>query len=90
MQGIIEWYQLSGGLTGKRLENPSINVNYISSIWIRGLLNSMVESHSIIYTTEFLTVNHQRNNDKSIMSEVGKLHLSKQRNIQINAGRLYL
>ena len=50
----------------------------------------MAESHIIIYTTEFLTVNFQRNNNKSIMSEIGKLNLLKQHNIQINAYRLYL
>ena len=31
MQGIIEWYQLSAGLTGQILANPSINVNYLNS-----------------------------------------------------------
>ena len=71
MQGIIEWYQLSAGLTGQVLANSSININYINSICLRDLLNFIAESHITIYTTEFLTVNYQRNNDKIIMSEVG-------------------
>ena len=50
----------------------------------------MAESHITNYTTEFLTVNFQRNNDRSIMSEISKLNLPKQQNIQINACRLYL
>ena len=49
----------------------------------------MGESHITIYTTEFLTVNFQRNNDRSIMSEISKLNLTNQQNIQINACRLY-
>ena len=89
MQGIIEWYQILVGLTGQRLANPSINVNYINSIWFHDLLHFVAEFHIIIYTTEFLIVNYQRNNDKNIMSAIGKLHLSKQHNIQINACRLY-
>ena len=50
----------------------------------------MVESHITIYTREFLTVNFQRNNDRIIMSEISKLNLPKQQNIQINTCRLYL
>ena len=43
-----------------------------------------------IFTTTFLTANHQRKNDQSIMVEIRKMKLSKQSNIQINACRLYL
>ena len=57
--------------------NYLINVNYINSIWFHDLLHFMAESNITVYTTEFLTVNYQRNNDKRIMSEGEKLHLSK-------------
>ena len=50
----------------------------------------MAESHITIYTNDFLTVNLQRNNDGSIMSEINNLNLSKQQKIQLNACRLYL
>ena len=50
----------------------------------------MATSQIKIFTTTFLTSNHQRKNDKSIMAEVSKMKLSKQSNIQINACRLYL
>ena len=50
----------------------------------------MAESHISIYTTDFLTVNLQRNNDRSIMSEINNLNLPKQQKIQLNACRLYL
>ena len=43
-----------------------------------------------IFTTTFLTTNHQRKNDKSVIVEISKMNISKQRNIQINACRLYL
>ena len=78
------------GLIGKILANHLINVNYINIIWFYHLLHFMAESHITIYTTEFLTVNYQRNNDKSIMSNIGKLNLSKKHIIQINTCRLYL
>ena len=77
MQGIIEWYHISAGLIGQILTNPSINVNYINSIWFNDLLYFMAESNITIYTTEFLTVNFQRNNDRSIMSEISKLNLPR-------------
>ena len=77
MQGNIEWYHISAGLIVQILTNPSINVNYINSIWFNDLLYFMVESHITIYTTEFLTVNFQRNNDQIIMSEISKLNLPK-------------
>ena len=64
MQCIIEWYQLSAWLTGQILVNPSINVNYINSIWLLDLITFMIESHIKIFTTEFLRVNYQRTNDK--------------------------
>ena len=88
MQGIVEWYHISAGLTEQIFTNPSINVNYINIIWFNDLLYFMAESHITIYTTEFLIVNFQRNNDRSIMSEIGKLNLLEQQNIQINACRL--
>ena len=50
----------------------------------------MTTSQIKIFTTIFLTADHQRKNDKSIMVEVSKMNLSKQSNIQINACRLYL
>ena len=74
MQGIIEWYQLSAGLTGQLLVNPSIKVNYVNIIWFQDLLNFMATSQIKLFTTPFLTANHQRKNDKRIMSEVSKLH----------------
>ena len=90
MQDIIEWYHISAGLIGQILSNPSIKVNYFSSIWFNDLIHFMAESHITIYTTYFLTVNLQRNNDQSIMSEINKLNLRKQQKIQLNACRLYL
>ena len=51
MQGIIEWYHISVGLTGQILTNPSININYINSIWFNDLLYFMAESYITIYTT---------------------------------------
>ena len=90
MQGIIEWYQLSAGLIGKILVNPSTQVNYVNSIWLQYLLNFMGTSQIKIFTTIFLTANHQRKNDKSIMVKISKINLSKQSNIQINTFRLYL
>ena len=90
MQGIVEWYHISAGLTEQIFTNPSINVNYINSIWFNDLLYFMAESHITIYTAEFLTVNFQRNNNRSIMSEISKLNLPKQQHIQLNACRLYL
>ena len=50
----------------------------------------MATSQIKIFTTTFLTANHQRKNDKNIMVEVSKMNLSKQSNIQINACRMYL
>ena len=88
MQGIIEWYQLSAGW--QILVNPSIQVNYVNSIWLQDLLNFMATSQIKIFTTTFLTANRQHKNDKSIMVEVSKMKSSKQSNIQINACRLYL
>ena len=35
MQCIIEWYQLSAGLIGQILVTPSIQVNYVNSIWLQ-------------------------------------------------------
>ena len=90
IQSIIEWYQVSAGLTRQILSNPSIKVNYINSIWFNDLLYFMAESHIAIYTNDFLTVNLQRNNDRSMMSDINKLNLPKQQKIQINACRLYL
>ena len=90
MQSIIEWYHISAGLTGQILSNPSTKVNYINSIWFSDLIQFMAESHITIYTTDFLTVNLQRNNDRSIMSEINNLNLPKQQKIQLNACRLYL
>ena len=55
MQSIIEWYYISAGLTGQILANPSINVNYINSVWFNDLIHFMAESHITIYSTEFLT-----------------------------------
>ena len=77
MQDIIECYQISEGLTEQIFANYLINVNYINSIWFHDILHFMAESNITVYTTEFLTVNYQRNNDKRIMSEGEKLHLSK-------------
>ena len=90
MQGIIEWYQLPAGLIGQILVNPSTQVNYVNSIWIQYLIIFMATSQIKIFTTTFLTSNHQRKHDKSIMVEMSKIKLSKQNNIQINACRLYL
>ena len=59
-------------------------------VWFDDLLHFMAESYITIYTTEFLTLHFQRNNDRSIMSEISKLNLPKQQNIQLNAYRLYL
>ena len=81
MQCIIEWYQLSAGLIGQILVTPSIQVNYVNSIWLQNLLNFMAASQIKHFTNTFLTANHQRKNDKSIMAEVSKIHLSKQSNI---------
>ena len=50
----------------------------------------MATSQIKIFTTTFLSANHQRKNDKSIMVEISKMNLSKQSNIQINACRLFL
>ena len=90
IQSIIEWYHISAGLTGQILANPSTKVNYINSIWFNDLLYFMAKSQITIHTNDFFSVNLQRNNDQSIMSEINKLHLSKQQKIQINACRLYL
>ena len=90
MQSIIEWYHISAGLSGQILSNPSKKVNYINSIWFNDLIQFMAEYHITIYTIDFLTMNLQRNNDRSIMSEINKLHFSKQQKIQLNACRLYL
>ena len=75
MQGIIEWYQLWAGLIGQILVNPSTGVNYVNSIWLQDLLNFMDTSQIKIFTTTFLTANHQRKNDKSIMVEINKMNL---------------
>ena len=90
MQSIIEWYHVSAGLTGQILSNPSKQVNFVNSIWFQDLISFMATSNIRIYTTDFFTVNLQRNNDRSIMSEINKLNLPKQQKIQINACRLYL
>ena len=90
MQEIIEWYQLLAGLIGQILVTPSIQVNYVNIIWLRDLLKFMATSQIKLFKTTFLTANHQRKNDKSIMAEVSKLYLSKQSNIQINTCRMYL
>ena len=90
MQSIIEWYHISAGITGQILSNPSMKVNYINSIWFNDLIQFMAKSHISIYTNDFLTVNLQRNNDRSIMSEINNLNLPKQQKIQLNACRLYL
>ena len=62
----------------------------MNSIWLQDLINFMATSRIKIFTTTFLTANHQRKNDKSIMVEISKMKLSKQSNIQINECRLYL
>ena len=90
MQIIIEWYHISAGLTVQILSNPSKKVNYINSIRFNDLIQFMTESHISIYTTDFLIVNLQRNNDQSIMSEINNLNLPKHQKIQLNACRLYL
>ena len=90
MQDIIECYQISEGLTEQIFVNYLINVNYINSIWFHDLILFMATSHINIYTTDFLTVNLQRNNDRSIMSEINNLNLPKQQKIELNACRLYL
>ena len=77
MQGIIEWYHISAGLTRQILSNPSIKVNYINIIWFNDLIHFMAESHITIYTTYFFTVNLQRTNDRNIMLEINKLNLPK-------------
>ena len=41
MQGTLEWYQLSAGLTEKILVTPFIKINYVNSIWLQDLLNFM-------------------------------------------------
>ena len=90
MQDIIEWYQILAGLTEQILVTPSIKVNYVNSIWLQDLLNFMESSQISIFTTTFFTTTLQRENNKSIMSEVRKLNLCKQSNIQINACRVFL
>ena len=50
----------------------------------------MPTSQIKIFTTTFLTANHQRKNDKSIMVKISKMNLLKQSIIQIKACRLFL
>ena len=90
MQGIIEWYQISAGLIGEILVNPSNQVNYVNCIWFQDLIIFMATSQIKIFTVTFLTSNHQRKNDKTIMVEISKMKLSKQSNIKINTCRPYL
>ena len=90
MQGSIEWYHIAAGLKEQILVTPFIQVNYVNRIWLQDLLNFMESSQISIFTTTFLTTTLQRKYGKSIISEVSKLNLSKQSNVQINACRLFL
>ena len=89
IQEIIEWYQISAGVSSQILANPS-KVKYINRIWIQDLLDFMTEFQIKLFTTTFFAVNYQCQNDKCIMKEVGKLQLPKQKNIQLNAYTMYL
>ena len=50
----------------------------------------MATSPIKILTATFLTSNHKRKNEKTIMVEISMMKLIKQSNIQINACRPYL
>ena len=90
IQGLLSWYQLSLGISTQALANPPKGCNYVSSIWF-GDLVEFLSIHKIkVVTEKFISLNMQRSNDKCIMDEILRLHLTKNKLIRINACRLYL
>ena len=90
IQGLLSWYQLSLGISTQALANPPKGCNYVSSIWFGDLVEFMSIHKIKVVTEKFISLNMQRSNDKCIMDEILRLHLTKHKLIRINACRLYL
>ena len=77
IQGIISWYQISLGISTQALANSPKGCNYVSSMWFQDLLEFMLTLKIKVVTEKFISFNMQRSNDKCIMDDILRLHLTK-------------
>ena len=90
IQAVVDWHQLSSGLSKSILQYPNQKFSYVSSIWLNNLLQFMEKNKITIVLENTLQFNIQRRNDKSIMDELTRGPSTNNQLIQLNACRLYL
>ena len=60
---IVDWYQISSGLSKPLVQNPKQLYTYVSSLWLKNLLQFMVKNNTTITLTNTLQFSIQRQND---------------------------
>ena len=81
---IVDWYQISSGLSKPLVQNPKQLYTYVSSLWLKNLLQFMVKNNTTITLTNTLQFSIQRQNDKCIMDEITRGSFSIQQLTQLN------
>ena len=90
IRAVVDWYQLSSGLSKSILQHPNQKCSYVSSTWLNNLLQFMDKNKIAIVLANTLQFNIQRRNDKCIMDDLTRGPSSNIQLIQLNACRLYL
>ena len=72
------------------LEYPTDRINRVSSIWFQDLLHFMHTQNLKMVTKMYISLTLQRINDKYIKDEVLQSNMTKNKMIQISAGRILL
>ena len=84
IQIIIEWYDISAGLTGQILNNPTDQTPYEWSVWFQDIITFMFKYNIHVNTYQYFTLKAQIMNDRCIMYDLIQLKLTTTELIQLN------